>query len=305
MAEVVVTIPTFRRPKGLRRLLDALAGIETDANVRVLVADNDARDRQGYDLCTEIREAYRFPLEAIVVRERGIAQARNALVARALEDPHVQFLAMLDDDEWPSRRWLSELLRVRRETDADAVEGAIASVFEGETLARFDGVARPRGRSGPVQMLQGAGNILLARTALESQGALWFDPAFALTGGEDKDFFVRLKRSGARFAWAAEALATTEVPASRMGLKWTLSRAFSVGNSDMRIFLKHESGLGAYARESAKIAGALLLSPALFLILMASPNRRARYLRKFFRAMGKLAALFGSTYHEYAVIHGE
>jgi succinoglycan biosynthesis protein ExoM len=212
---------------------------------------------------------------------------------------------MLDDDEWPSREWLTELLRIQRETNADAVEGAIASHHEGETLARFAGVARARGRSGRVDMLEGAGNILLSRAALESMAAPWFDRAFALTGGEDKDFFIRLKRGGARFAWAAEALATTEVPASRMGLKWTLTRAFSVGNSDMRIFLKHEAGARAYAREIAKIAGALLLSPALFLILVASPNRRARALRTFFRAMGKMAALFGSTYHEYAVIHGE
>lgn len=305
MPEVTVAIPTFRRPKGLERLLTALANIETDANVRVLVADNDAADRQGFDLCNKIRSTYRFALEAIIVSERGIAQVRNALVARALENPEMQFLVMLDDDEWPSRQWLSELLRVQRDTNADAVEGAIESVHEGETLARFEGVARSRGASGPTDMLEGAGNILLARKILESTPAPWFDPAFALTGGEDKDFFLRLKRGGARFAWAAEALATTEIPATRMGLKWTLTRAFSVGNSDMRIFLKHEAGFPARIRECAKIAGALLLSPVLFLILMASPNRRARALRVFFRAIGKLAALFGSTYQEYAVIHGE
>lgn len=305
MCEVIVAIPTFRRPRGLQRLLSALADIETDASVRVLVADNDAADHQGFDLCNKIRSTYRFPLDAIVVPERGIAQVRNALVARALEQPDMQFLVMLDDDEWPSRHWLSELLRIQRETDADAVEGAIASVHEGETLARFEGVARARGASGLTDMLEGAGNILLTRAIVESLSAPWFDPAFALTGGEDKDFFLRLKRAGARFAWAAEALATTEVPASRMGLKWTLTRAFSVGNSDMRIFLKHESGRPARVREYAKIAGALLLSPVLFLILAASPNRRARTLRVFFRAIGKLAALFGSTYREYAVIHGE
>lgn len=305
MPEVTIAIPTFRRPKGLERLLTALAGIETDANVRVLVADNDAADHQGFDLCQKIRGSYRFPLDAIIVSERGIAQARNALVARALENEQMRFLVMLDDDEWPSRHWLSEFLRIQGETDAGAVEGAIASVHEGESLARFEGVARSRGASGLTDMLEGAGNILLTRDCLQSVPAPWFDPAFALTGGEDKDFFLRLKHSGARFAWAAEALATTEVPASRMGLRWTLTRAFSVGNSDMRIFLKHEAGFAARIRECAKIAGALLLSPALFLILVASPNRRARTLRVFFRAIGKLAALFGSTYHEYAVIHGE
>jgi len=305
MAEIVIGIPTFRRPKGLGRLLDALAKIDTDADIRVVVADNDARDRQGFDLCQRIKSTYRFPLDAIIVAERGIAQARNALVGHALDDSGMRFLAMLDDDEWPSRQWLSELLRVQRETNADAVEGPVAGVHQGETLSDFEGVAKARLRSGAVEMLEGAGNVLVARDALESLPRPWFDPAFALTGGEDKDFFIRLKKAGARFAWAADALATTEIPASRMGLAWMLSRAFSVGNSDMRILLKHEPGSRALGREAAKIAGALLLSPVLFLILLASPNRRARASRTFFRALGKLAALCGSTYHEYAVIHGE
>ena len=42
MAEVIVAIPTFRRPQSLTRLLDALAKLETSAVVTVLVADNDA-----------------------------------------------------------------------------------------------------------------------------------------------------------------------------------------------------------------------------------------------------------------------
>lgn len=305
MPEIVVAIPTFRRPKGLSRLLAALAQIESCENIRVLVADNDGELHQGFDLCNALRASYRFPLDAIIVRERGIAQVRNALAAHALDDPETKFIAMLDDDEWPSPQWLTELRRIQRETGADVVEGAIASESEGKKLDHFEGVARMRGASGLTDNLEGAGNILLTRVCLETMARPWFDPAFALTGGEDKDFFERLKRMGARFAWSAEALATTEVPATRMGLKWGLFRAYRVGNSDMRIFLKHENNRGRRLAEYGKIAGALLLSPPMFIILALSPNRRERALRTLFRAAGKISALFGSTYHEYAVIHGE
>jgi succinoglycan biosynthesis protein ExoM len=305
MPEVIVAIPTFRRPKGLARMLDALAKIQTSANVHVLVADNDAEQHQGFDLCQQMRSAYRWPLDAIIAEQRGIAQVRNALVARALENPRAEFIAMLDDDEWPSPEWLEQMLRIQRETNADAVEGAIAGVFEGQTMASFDGVASHRGASGFSATMEGAGNILLSRAALERMPRPWFDPAFALTGGEDKDFFVRLARMGARFAWSAEGLAFTEVPATRASLKWALRRAYGVGNSDMRIFLKHEAAAAPRMRECAKIFASLLLSPLMFIILGASPNRREQALRKFFRAAGKFAALFGSTYHEYAVIHGE
>ncbi len=87
-------------------------------------------------------------------------------------------------------------------------------------------------------------------------------------------------------------------------LKWALSRAYSAGNSDMRVFLKYRPALGAKLNEFARIAAALLLNPFLFVILAFNPNRRVRPLRKLYRAFGKIAALGGRYYDEYSVIHG-
>ncbi len=42
MPKIAVAIPTFRRPRGLERLLMALAQLETSADVEIVVADNDA-----------------------------------------------------------------------------------------------------------------------------------------------------------------------------------------------------------------------------------------------------------------------
>ena len=58
------------------------------------------------------------------------------------------------------------------------------------------------------------------------------------------------------------------------------------------------------ALEGAKIAGALLLSPLLFAILAAVPNRRIGALCKLWRAAGKTATIFGAHYNEYATVHG-
>ena len=71
-------------------------------------------------------------------------------------------------------------------------------------------------------------------------------------------------------------------------------RAYSVGNSDMRVLLKHRPGARAPGRRNCvKILAALLLSPLAAAILAASPNRRALPLQKLFRAAGKLSAMFG------------
>jgi len=59
------------------------------------------------------------------------------------------------------------------------------------------------------------------------------------------------------------------------------------------------------ATESLKILGALLLSPLLAIILALSPNHRGRPLVMFSRAAGKLTAMMGMRYNEYALVHGE
>ena len=309
MPEIVVAIPTFRRPRSLSRLLGALEKIETDARLAVVVADNDAEHHEGYDLCqTRRAQGYRWSLDPLIAPERGIAQVRNVLVERALTYRNANFVAMLDDDEWPSPQWLNQFLRVQALTGADALQGSILFEFESAPrawAAGFDGVTSIRRLTGPVRLLEGAGNILLTRGCLEGLERPWFDPAFALTGGEDRDFFERLAHAGTRFAWADEATAHTVVPASRTSLKWTLERAYSIGNTDMRIFLKHRPTLAARTREFGKILLALLLSPILLVILAAVPNRAVDALRRISRNVGKITALFGRHYNEYAVTHGE
>jgi succinoglycan biosynthesis protein ExoM len=296
---VIVCIPTYKRPKSLKRLLDAVAALDTEADVAVLVADNDAQTHAGLDLCNSIAN-YRWPLTAVIAHQRGIAQVRNTLIEQALKT-NARFIAMIDDDEWPQADWLTQFLQTAHATQADVLQGSIL-FGHGEAADGHGDIRRP---TGPVAMLQGAGNILIARAVLDEMTAPWFDPQFALSGGEDQDFFVRLQRAGKRFAWSDEARADGEVPEARAGLGWLLRRAYSVGNSDMRVLLKHRPGVSRLAAELLKILASLLLSPVAAAILAASPNRKARALQKLFRAAGKLSAMCGHRYHEYAVVHGE
>ncbi len=296
---IVIAIPTYRRPKMLQRLLEALAGLRTDADIAVLVADNDAQGAEGWKLCNRMAAQYRWPLQAVIATERGIAQVRNRLVAEALKDNRAAFIAMIDDDEWPDADWIDQFLRVQHATGADALQGSI--LFNDKSGATPD----IRRATGPIAMLQGAGNLFLSAKRLAGMAPPWFDPAFALTGGEDRDFFMRLAHEGAHFAWTDEARAYGDVPESRANLGWTLRRAYSIGNSDMRVLLKYRPGFATWASEGLKITAALLLSLPLAVILSPSPNRRLAPLTKIFRAAGKLTAMAGARYNEYAVVHGE
>lgn len=296
---VAICIPTYKRPRMLARLLEAIARLDGDADIRVIVADNDAEAHAGRDFCKALKD-YRWPLTAVIADKRGIAQVRNRLIETALKSD-AQFIAMIDDDEWPDKQWITQFLAGAQASGADVLQGSIllggASGIEGHGDIRHP--------SGPVAMLQGAGNILIRRAVLEEMTAPWFDPAFALSGGEDREFFVRLARAGKRFAWVDEARAHGDVPETRASLTWLLARAYSVGNSDMRVLFKYRPGPAQMAAELAKIFAALLLSPLAALILITSPDRRALALQKLFRAAGKLAAMAGRRHNEYAVVHGE
>lgn len=296
---VAICVPTFQRPRMLRRLLDALARLDTDADVRILVADNDAESHAGYDLCLALT-SYRWPLTAVIAPQRGIAQARNTLIEEALKTD-ARFIAMIDDDEWPAADWVAQFLSCAHQTDADVLQGSI--LFGGDD--GLEGHGDIRHATGPVAMLQGAGNLLIRRAVLEDMAAPWFDPAFALSGGEDREFFVRLQRAGKRFAWSDEARTHGDIPETKNNLGWLLRRAYSVGNSDMRVLLKHGLGAGGVMIELGKIGASFLLSPLAALALAALPRKRAVPLQKLFRAAGKLGALMGRSYQEYAVIHGE
>ncbi|HEX9159706.1 MAG TPA: glycosyltransferase family 2 protein, partial [Rhizomicrobium sp.] len=236
----------------------------------------------------------------------GIAQARNALVERALANGF-DYLAMLDDDEWPEALWLSAFLKVAAESRADALHGAVLPEFE-RTPGRWSkhcyGFAPLRRQTGPVAMIHGTANVLLRRSAFAMLASPWFDPEFALSGGEDKDFFTRLRIADARFAWADDAVVHAHVPLSRGNAFWAVRRAYRVGNSDMRVFLKHARALGAKLGEGGKIVGALFVSVPLALLAAPIAEWRIVPVCKFARAVGKLSAALGLRYDEYVVTHG-
>jgi len=296
---VIICIPTFKRPKMLKRLLDAIAALETGADVSVLVADNDAEGRAGLDFCLALGELS-LAANGTYRPDRGIAQVRNALIEYALMTG-ARFIAMIDGDEWPQKDWIDQFLETVHETKADVLQGS-SLLGHGEAADGHGDIRRP---TGPVATLQGAGNLLIRRSVVEEMAAPWFDPQFRLPGGEDQDFFVRLQRAGKRFAWCDEARAHGDVPESRANLAWLLRRSHSLGNSDMRVLLKHRLATFRIVIELLKILGSLLLSPFAAVILVVSPNRRAVPLQKLCRAAGKLSAMFGARYKEYAVTHGE
>lgn len=308
MAKLVIGITTFKRPRMLEGALRAVERLSAPADIVVVVADNDVVEQAGKTVADKLATAgFRFPLSTILVTSRGFTHGRNALLAAAFADPAVGFVALMDDDQEPSAVWLAAMLRVQEATSADIVAPAVWPQFE-VAAAGWATTSKVYHRdvatTGRVEMLTGDGGVLVARSAIRRIPLPWYDHAFSMTGGADTELFVRLGAVGAVFARSAEAIIRETYPASRMTVRWALTRAYRTGNTGILIQLKHLRRAEVWRREIIKIVGAFLLSPWLVLLAIGRSGQQVDALCKIARAGGKLAALLGSRHQEYVITHG-
>jgi glycosyltransferase involved in cell wall biosynthesis len=301
-ARVLIAIPTFRRPDGLRSLLAAIAAMDTQADIRILVADNEGADGAGLSVVQQLAPAFRFPIEAIPVPERGLTSVRNAMIAHARKYTTLDYVAMIDDDEWPTERWIDDLVAMQKSTGAGIVGGPNLPVFApgapdwAKHCPLFVSDDMP---DGPVDIVWGTCNLLLHKSAFAHSESNLFDPLFNRSGGEDVDAFMRLKASGHRFAWSRSAVVWDDIPLNRTTLGWITRRAFRIGNSNMLVQLRWKYGrhgrLAAFPSALAAIAANL----ALLVAFSLSPRRRVTYYCRLVRSLGKLAFLTGRRSFEY------
>jgi glycosyltransferase involved in cell wall biosynthesis len=300
---VFVCVPTFRRPEGLRKLLTHLEQSIYVGMIEVVVVDNDTVTRSGAVVVDQMAPTYRFPLRCLVEPRRGHTYAYNrAFVTACRATPAPDYVAVLDDDEYPHPNWLSKMISVAKSTEADIVGGPVFPVFDAPEhwLARSGLYTPTRYKTGPVAMIYGAGNMLIRRDMLENYLDEPFDHAFAFTGGSDYDFFWRCRKDGHSFAWADDAHVFETTPRSRTTVAYLLRRRFRTGAEATRIDRKLAGSVDGPLRRWCKALG-LIGTGTLSLPFTALGGRPGmmRSLMWTARGAGRIAAEFGISYEEY------
>jgi succinoglycan biosynthesis protein ExoM len=230
-ARICVCICTYKRPGSLRRLLDALAGQDgADFVHSIVVADND-NGESAREVVFEFRSRTTLEVKYCVEREQNIALARNKALAEAEGD----FVAFIDDDEFPASDWLAAMMQAWRAYRADGILGPVRPYHVGRpptwlTRGRFS--ERPEHKTGLVLDWRQTrtGNAFLRRTILADVEEP-FRPVFG-NGGEDQDFFRRMMERGRRFVWCNEAIVYEVVPAERQTRRYYLKRALLRGQNE-------------------------------------------------------------------------
>lgn len=227
---ISVCIPTFKRPLLLDWCLQAMQRQECRGfSYSMVIVDNDLEES-----AREVVEGWRgcssAPLHYEVEPVQNISLARNRAVANARGD----FIAFVDDDEFPEPNWLREMFDVCRRLAVHGVLGPVIPLYEGtppKWLVKSGLCARKFFETGTGMnnlRYMRSGNLLFRRDIADGEAVL-FDPRFGLTGGEDTDFFERMMRKGCQFVWCNEAVVHELVPKERQSRVYHLKRAMVRG----------------------------------------------------------------------------
>jgi succinoglycan biosynthesis protein ExoM len=299
---VVVAVCTYRRPKGLMRLLASLAKLDHEGPMRTIVVENDPSG-EGGRVCEEMASSYRWPLSWFTETQSGMSFARNRAVVEALKSSP-EFIAMLDDDEWVSPTWLKELLRVQEITGADIVGGPVVAIF-GEYdppppmwIRRWYGLERNLPDQSRCE-LYGAGNFLARSDCFRGLLPEPFDPRFAQTGGEDFVFFATLAKMGYASCWARNAVAFEEVPPERKTERWLRHRLARRGNVTVRAQRVLRPGFLPEIVRALKTLAWLFGSTVLYLTSLFGKEYFLRSKLRFSYVMGRLGGHFNKEISYY------
>jgi glycosyltransferase involved in cell wall biosynthesis len=280
---ISVCVCTFKRPDLLKRLLAGLDRQRAEGlfSYSVVVADNDSM-QSARKVVAEFGVTSSLPVIYCVEPEQNIALVRN----KALENAKGDFVAFIDDDEFPHEDWLHNLFKACRAFEADGVLGPVQPHFEHEPpkwVVKGKFYERPTHKTGSILHWTNTrtGNVLFKREVFSGNGNM-FRKEFGM-GGEDKDFFRRMMSKGFRFVWCSEAPVYEVVPPHRCKRSFMLRRALLRGK------IPHFSTLDIIK----SIIAIPLYSASLPILFLSGHHRFMKYLIKDFDHIGRILALCG------------
>jgi len=283
---ISVCICTYKRPRFLKRLLEELGGQDTSGlfTYSIVVADNDHL-QSAKAVVLNFAAASTIPITYCVEPRQNIALTRN----KAIENANGDFVAFIDDDEFPTKGWLLTLFKACNKYNVDGVLGPVRRHFDEEPpkwVVKGKFYERPTYTTGfVIDWKKGRTNNVLLKKRIFAAGAQPFRPEFRT--GEDQDFFRRMIEKGHVFIWCNEAVAYEAVPPIRWKRMFMLRRALLQGTDSVvhptfgaLDIAKSVIAIPAY---TGALPFALVLGHHRFMILLV----------KLFDHIGRLLALLG------------
>jgi succinoglycan biosynthesis protein ExoM len=292
--QISICICTYRRNKMLEQLLRKIMYQDTFGyfDYSVVVVDNDATGHAqetvsclGQELGIDIT----YGIEPV----RTIPTARNHAVRLARGN----YIAIIDDDEFPTPNWLLNLYNGIQTFGADGALGPVFPFFEKKPpswLIKGGFCERPVHRTGTILQWHETrtGNVLLKKAVFDRYN-LSFDPNFK-TGGSDQQFFREAINHGCKFVAVEEAPVYEIVPPERWTKTYYLKRAIINGYNAH----KYNAGGDQITLAGKSFFALLVYSLILPFSFIVGTHEVMKYAEKAVHHLSRLVAMLGVELHK-------
>ena len=264
-----VVIPTYNRGSQLRPVLAALLAQEAgDVTYEVLVVDNNSRDDTRDVVAAAMAADSAGVIRYVFEPRQGVSYARNTGVARS----RAPIVAFLDDDGVPEPHWVRDVKRASDAyPDADCIGGRVRPRW---TTPRPSWLIEPH--AGPVALQDRSSpqwfdrtrasaclitaNLTVRRSVFERIGG--FAPEYPRN--QDREFEMRMWRSGMRGLYLPSMDVVVDVPADRMTKRY--HRKWQATTGRYHALLRFRDTLDAGGRlHDQEITGRRFLGTPMFL----------------------------------------
>jgi len=290
---ISVCICTYRRNHMLERLLRKVALQETCGlfDISVVIVDNDETG-PAQDMVTRAKDDLGIDISYEIGSENIIPTARN----HAVRLSQGNYIAIIDDDEFPPPQWLANMYRAINTFDVDGALGPVHPFFDEEPpawLIKGKFCERPVHRTGTILhwTQTRTGNCLIRKDVFDKHN-LFFDVHFK-TGGSDQDFFKRAMALGCRFIAVEEAPVYEIVSPERWTKNYYIKRALVNGYNAHR-YSQNQNNQLSRILAPLKSAGALTAyTLAIPFFAVTGTHAVMRYAEKGAHHLSRLAAMMG------------
>jgi succinoglycan biosynthesis protein ExoM len=286
---ICVCICTYKRPELLKLLLSKLEEQVTESHFdySIVIVDNHRLESARSTVESYARQS-KISIRYFVEPEQNIALARN----KAVENAKGDYIAFIDDDEFPSNTWLIRLYAAfNKYKPSGGVLGPVIPYYPVGTpkwLVKSKICERPNHPTGTKLdwNMTRTGNVLLTGKIFIGKKN-YFNEKKGRTGGEDKLLFQQLMKLGFSFIWCQEADVYETIYPDRWKLSHYLNRRLCIGGEAGR-----ENGVYSVALTRSLVA-ILVYTALLSVSILMGKRYTYKYLLNIVYHFARVMGCFG------------
>lgn len=288
---ISVCIATYNRQKLLKNLLNSLLIQKNDGsfNYEIIIVDNNS-EGNAKSVVSEFNDNSEIIIKYFIQPVKNISLARNT----ALENASGELIAFIDDDETADENWLNNLYKCLTRYNADGVFGYVVPRFEegvSNKYKRRGYYFSEMGESGSNARFFFTTNVLFKYELIKNY-KVKFNPDFGITGGEDAEFFGRLKKEGAKFVNCKEAVSYEFIGKERTTMRFFLRRNIRGGQTYARNFVK-DANIFQKVKLSMKALLKLLIGIILFIPGLITLSAKIKSITLLGSGIGEILGFIG------------